>query len=602
MTDINLKTLTPDTSLPTTGFLFGADSQASTNPSVYSTQTVATTLLGSTSLTGDTLTGSSSPVLNLTQTWNNGSTTFEGAVINITRTNAGNNSTSFTVKNAGANVLSVYSVYPAVYVNGGYTMYWTDAAGPSIGGNRRVTINSSSASGDGGINLGSDTYFGWNSTPDAGSGNRDLFLRRKAAANLQLGAADAASPVAQTLSVQSVVAGTSSTAGADFTLTGSQNTGAGLAGNLIVSTGFSNTVGTATVTITIATPGVITWTAHGLVTGSPVVFTTTGALPTGITAGTTYFAITSSTLGVNTFQIATSAANAAAGTAITTSGTQSGVQTATTSATVQSPLMTTTTFGPSGLTGSQTTPVLNLAQTWNTSGQPTALKLNVTNTASQVQSKIMDLQVDGASLFAFRKEGVMVAKQGVETPTAAIGSITGYNGVGVFIGTTAGLNFTNGSLPYDTVDLILRRKAAANLQLGLADAATPVAQKLSVQSIVGGGGTPNLSAAAYPFTITGAQGTGQGAGGSIIFQTAPAAVSSGNGQNGLTDTLTLDSVGSVRVVRALIVANLPGTPLAGMIARVSDASAPVIGTTVAGGGAAYALVNYNGANWTVIGV
>ena len=40
MTDINLKTLTPDTSLPTTGFLFGADSQASTNPSVYEVSTL----------------------------------------------------------------------------------------------------------------------------------------------------------------------------------------------------------------------------------------------------------------------------------------------------------------------------------------------------------------------------------------------------------------------------------------------------------------------------------------------------------------------------------------------------------------------------------
>jgi hypothetical protein len=241
-------------------------------------------------------------------------------------------------------------------------------------------------------------------------GSIDLSLTRKAAANLRFGAADAAAPVAQTLSVQSVVAGTSSTAGADFTLTGSQNTGSGLAGNLIVSTGFSNTIGTATVTITIATPGVITWTAHGLVTGSPVVFTTTGALPTGITAGTTYFAITSSTLGVNTFQIATSAANAAAGTAITTSGTQSGVQTATTSATVQSPLMTTTTFGPSGLTGSQTTPVLNLAQTWNTSGNATGLKLNVTNTASGSSSYLMDIQLGGTSRFTVDKTGALIVK------------------------------------------------------------------------------------------------------------------------------------------------------------------------------------------------
>jgi hypothetical protein len=59
---------------------------------------------------------------------------------------------------------------------------------------------------------------------------------------------------------------------------------------------------------------------------------------------------------------------------------------------------------------------------------------------------------------------------------------------------------------------------------------------------------------------------------------------------------------NVQAATAYTVATLPGTPGTGMIARVTDALAPTIGTTVAGGGAAYALVNYNGAAWTVIGV
>jgi len=78
------------------------------------------------------------------------------------------------------------------------------------------------------------------------------------------------------------------------------------------------------ITVTIAAPGVVTWATHGLATGSAVQFTTTGALPTGITAGTTYYAIK---VDANTFQIASSSANAYAGTAITTSGSQSGVHT-----------------------------------------------------------------------------------------------------------------------------------------------------------------------------------------------------------------------------------------------------------------------------------
>ena len=50
------------------------------------------------------------------------------------------------------------------------------------------------------------------------------------------------------------------------------------------------------------------------------------------------------------------------------------------------------------------------------------------------------------------------------------------------------------------------------------------------------------------------------------------------------------------------VATLPGTPAVGMVARVTDATAPAVGVTVTGGGAAAALCWYNGANWSVIGV
>lgn len=90
--------------------------------------------------------------------------------------------------------------------------------------------------------------------------------------------------------------------------------------------------GAATVTMTIATPAVVTW-ASNPYTGTrnstaPIVFTTTGALPTGVTAGTTYWVIGSSISG-NTFQIATSIANALAGTAVATTGTQSGTHTGT---------------------------------------------------------------------------------------------------------------------------------------------------------------------------------------------------------------------------------------------------------------------------------
>jgi hypothetical protein len=75
-----------------------------------------------------------------------------------------------------------------------------------------------------------------------------------------------------------------------------------------------------TCTITIASPAVVTSTVL-YTEGAAVVFSTTGALPTGITAGTTYFAFNNTGL---TFQLIDTAGNI-----VNTSGTQSGVQTIT---------------------------------------------------------------------------------------------------------------------------------------------------------------------------------------------------------------------------------------------------------------------------------
>jgi hypothetical protein len=77
-----------------------------------------------------------------------------------------------------------------------------------------------------------------------------------------------------------------------------------------------------TITVTIASPAVVSWTAHGLVAGTRIVFSTTGALPTGITAGTGYFVI-SAGLTANAFEFSTTLG----GSAVNTSGSQSGTHT-----------------------------------------------------------------------------------------------------------------------------------------------------------------------------------------------------------------------------------------------------------------------------------
>jgi hypothetical protein len=77
------------------------------------------------------------------------------------------------------------------------------------------------------------------------------------------------------------------------------------------------------VTISIASPAVVTWTAHGLSNGQAVTFSTTGALPTGLTKTRPIYFVLAAT--ANTFEIALDPGGAA----INTSGSQSGTQTAT---------------------------------------------------------------------------------------------------------------------------------------------------------------------------------------------------------------------------------------------------------------------------------
>jgi hypothetical protein len=215
MADINLKTETPDTTLPTTGFLFGADSQAAASPSVYTTQAVATTLLGSTTLTGQTITASA-PVLDASQTWNNGAVTFTGLKFNATDTASAAASLLMDLQVGG---ISQFQITKAGRING--------PSGANVNINGAVEIFTSQ------VRIASTLQF-----------FTDTILTRRGAANLRFGAADAAAPVAQTLSVQSVVAGTTNTAGADFTITGSQGTGTGAGGSIIFQVAPAGTTGT----------------------------------------------------------------------------------------------------------------------------------------------------------------------------------------------------------------------------------------------------------------------------------------------------------------------------------------------------------------------
>lgn len=78
-----------------------------------------------------------------------------------------------------------------------------------------------------------------------------------------------------------------------------------------------------TFTVTLASPGVFTLNSHGLVIGDAVYLTTTGALPTGLSANTIYYVMTVPT--ANTFTLGASRSTTAVTSAKNTSGSQSGV-------------------------------------------------------------------------------------------------------------------------------------------------------------------------------------------------------------------------------------------------------------------------------------
>jgi hypothetical protein len=76
-----------------------------------------------------------------------------------------------------------------------------------------------------------------------------------------------------------------------------------------------------TCTISIANPAVVTLVSHGFAAGDVIRFTTTGALPTGMSISEKYFVIAAG-LGADVFRIS----QTLGGTALETTGTQSGVQ------------------------------------------------------------------------------------------------------------------------------------------------------------------------------------------------------------------------------------------------------------------------------------
>ena len=247
---------------------------------------------------------------------------------------------------------------------------------------------------------------------------------------------------------------------------------------------------------------------------------------------------------------------------------------------------------------------------WSTSG--TGLGVNA---ASGFAGRLLDLQINGTSRFTvsnstqttavidgdglgsaglYLRNGTGAAtirtnNIGLNFDNAGATFLAHLNTTGYFVSSTSVIGFSNSTGGLGTPDTLLAR-----------DAANTLAQR--------NGTTAQTSRVYNTFTSSTNYELGKLEWSSNVFRIGTEKGSGGGTARAVevhTDSisrLALDTTGSVRVVTALTVATLPGTPAVGMVARVTDALAPAVGMTVAGGGAAAALVWYNGANWSVIGV
>jgi hypothetical protein len=273
------------------------------------------------------------------------------------------------------------------------------------------------------------------------------------------------------------------------------------------------------------------------------------------------------------------------------------------------------------LNGAASTPPLDITGTWFTGGTATTTKPQVlieptgatstawstsgtgfgVNAASGFAGNLLDLQVNGTSQFRIAGRGIEVDAFGANTTRLEVAgqekwhfrrglsgsrriTITS-NGISTY--NSALYGWTSGSDSDGTIDLSLARDAADTL----AQRRTTNAQTYRVYG-----------------TYTDASNYVRASLNSTSTAVTLAAETAGTGADDIPLNLTAAGTGTVKVnsvaevVVSSTVAGLPAAPVVGMLTRVTDATAPAVGSTVTGGGAAAALCWYNGANWSVIGV
>ena len=368
----------------------------------------------------------------------------------------------------------------------------------SVGYTGIVTSNAFLSKGDVRAGGAANTFYWTNSTQLWALANGQLKISNFANSQyfqlscpstnvMQLGALDASSPVAQTLSVQNVVAGTSNTNGANLTFAASKGTGTGTGGSFVFQVAPASTTGS---------------TPNTLVTALTIDSTSLATFAGNVNGIS--FAINSSPVASQA-SFYSQYAPYAAGTATT-----------------NFPLFFGSSTGATAVTS------------WSTGGTYYGA-----NCVSGFAGNFIDFHVNGGgSIFSVGSNGA-VGCFGIANGSAnsyawnSRSKISSPADGQVLLGNNAGTGFTY-------------------LQLGPTVAA-PAAVAINAGSVVVGTSNTN----GINFTFNGSQGTGTGAGGSLIFATAPAG-STGTAQNALVTAVTIDATQSVAIAGNVSAANLSG--------------------------------------------
>lgn len=138
------------------------------------------------------------------------------------------------------------------------------------------------------------------------------------------------------------------------------------------------------------------------------------------------------------------------------------------------------TLSGASLTGSNAQSLVSLAGTWNTSGTPTAFLLNVTNTASNANSKLIDIQASGVSRFGIRVDGTVFIPNGIAfglntSATTYFYSSQAQLTSGIGAGTTFFKlihNNTNVAMDVKSNSHVILQQTAGNVGLGIASPVT----------------------------------------------------------------------------------------------------------------------------------